>query len=157
MPMDFPAEANNFQAGHARLIHGSYRRLFGRELIPGAASDSEFARLLFHAPFAVLSHDAAADPVFNYANHKGLELFELTWEELCALPSRLSAELPDQAERERLLAEVKNKGCIDDYHGIRITQTGKRFSIHHAEVWNLYDEENRYRGQAACIRQWRFL
>lgn len=155
--MDFPAEANNFQAEHARLIHDSYRRFFGRELIPGAATDSEFARLLFHAPFAVLSHNTAADPVFNYANLKGLELFELTWDELCALPSRLSAELPDQAERDRLLAEVKNKGYIDDYQGIRITKTGKRFSIQDTEVWNLFDDENRYRGQAACIRQWQFL
>jgi len=155
--MDFPSEANNFQAEHARLISDSYRRLFGRELISGTGSDAEFARLLFDAPFAVLSHDTAADPVFNYANLKGLELFELTWDELCVLPSRLSAELPDQAERDRLLNEVKSKGFIDDYRGIRITKTGKRFSINRTEVWNLFDEENNFRGQAACIRHWQFL
>ena len=155
--MDFPSEANNFQAGHARLIHDSYRRLFGRELIAGAGSDAELARLLFYAPFAVLSHDTAADPVFNYANLKALELFECTWDEFCAMPSRLSAELPDQDERARLLTEVKNKGCIEDYQGIRISKTGKRFWIDHTRVWNLYDQENRYLGQAACIRQWRFL
>lgn len=155
--MDLPAEINLFQIEHARLIGNSYRQLFGRELIPESRNDKDFARLLFYAQFAVLSHDTAADPLFNYANLKGLELFELSWRELCVLPSRLSAERPNQSERERLLTEVRNKGYIDDYQGVRIAKSGKRFWIKHTEVWNLYDEANGYKGQAACIRHWQCL
>lgn len=155
--MDCPAETNLFQMEHACLIGSSYRNLLGKALIPEAHSDKDFARFLFYAPFAVLSHDSAADPLFNYANLKGLALFELSWQELCVLPSRLSAEPLKQIERERLLTEVKKKGYIDNYQGIRIAKSGKRFSIKNTEVWNLYDANKGYKGQAACIRQWQLL
>ena len=155
--MDYPAETNLFQIAHACLIGNSYRQLLGKELIPEARSDQDFARLLFYAPFAVLSHDTSADPLFNYANLKGLELFELSWQELCVLPSRLSAEAVKQADRESVLNKVKDKGYIDNYQAIRIAKTGRRFSIKNTEVWNLYDADKSYQGQAACIRQWQYL
>lgn len=156
--MDYPDPANRFQIEHARLLRQSYWQLLGRELIPGAISDEEFARELFHAPFAVLSHDTAADPMFNYGNRQALSLFELSWEELPRVPSRLSAEPVAQVERDRLLAEVRQKGYIDHYQGIRIAQSsGKRFLIKNSVVWNLLDAEGRYRGQAACLREWEFL
>lgn len=156
--MDYPGPANRFQIEHASLFRQSYRRLLGRELIPGAGSDEEFARLLFHAPLAILSHDTADDPMFNYGNLQALSLFELSWEELSRVPSRLSAEPLAQAERDKLLAEVRQKGYIDHYQGIRIVQSsGKRFLIKNSEVWNLLDAEGRYHGQAACLREWEFL
>ncbi len=155
--MDYPTEINRFQIEHACLIKKNYRQLLGKELIPEAGSDEEFARLLFYAPFVILSHDTAADPVFNYGNLKALSLFELSWEEFSRLPSRLSAEAVTQAERDRLLAEVKQKGYIDHYQGIRIAKSGKRFLIKNAVVWNLIDSSGRYQGQAACLREWEFL
>jgi len=112
---------------------------------------------LFYAPFAVVSHDTACDPVFNYANLKALELFDLSWENLTRLPSRLSAEPVNQAERDRLLAEVTEKGYIDHYEGMRISRTGKRFLIKNAVVWNIMDKNQRYKGQAAWFDQWVFL
>jgi hypothetical protein len=99
----------------------------------------------------------ATDPVFNYANLKALELFELSWEDFTCLPSRLSAELVNQAERDRLLAKVMKKGYIDDYEGVRISSGGKRFLIKNAVVWNLMDNKQRYKVQAACFDQWTFL
>ena len=128
-----------------------------KDLIENTYSDEAFARQLFHAPFAVVSHDTASDPVFNYANLKALELFELRWEDFTRLPSRLSAEPVNQAERERLLAEVTEKGYIDHYEGVRISSTGKRFLIKNAVVWNLRDSEGGYKGQAAWFGGWEFL
>ena len=155
--MDFPSEKNSFLIEHVRDLRNSYRQLVLKELMPDIQSDEQFARQLFHAPFAVVSHDTASDPVFNYANLKALELFELSWKDFTCLPSRLSAELVNQAERERLLAEVTDKGYIDHYEGVRISSTGKRFLIKNAVVWNLLDKHQRYKGQAAWFDQWTFL
>ena len=77
----------------------------------------------------MLSHNTKAEPIFNYANAKALELFELSWEEFITLPSRLSAESVNQEERATLLAQVTAHGFIDNYQGIRISSTGKRFKI----------------------------
>ena len=155
--MDYPTEKNNFLVEHALDIRNSYRQLLLKELIPDIHSNEQFARRLFYAPFAVVSHDTASDPVFNYANLKALELFELSWKDFTQLPSRLSAEPVNQAERERLLAEVTEKGYIDHYEGIRISSTGKRFLIRNAVVWNIMDKNHCCKGQAACFDQWEFL
>jgi len=155
--MDFPTEKNNFLVEHALDIRSSYRQLLLKNLIPHSQSDQQFARQLFHAPFAIVSHDTASDPVFNYANLEALKLFELSWEDFTHLPSRLSAEPVNQIERERLLAEVTGKGYIDHYEGVRIASTGKRFLIRNAVVWNLMDKNHCYKGQAACFDQWEFL
>lgn len=73
------------------------------------------------------------------------------------MPSRLSAEPVSREERARLLAEVSKNGFIDNYTGVRISRTGKRFLIEHAIVWNLLDEQGVYRGQAAMFRDWKYL
>lgn len=73
------------------------------------------------------------------------------------MPSRLTAEAPDQAERARLLAEVAARGFIDDYSGVRISRAGQRFQIARATVWNLTDDQDRFCGQAAMFREWRAL
>lgn len=151
--MDFPAEKNNFLVEHVVDIRNSYRQLLSKDLIPGLQSDQEFSRQLFYAPFAVVSHDTASDPIFNYANLKALELFELSWDDFICLPSRLSAEPVNQAERERLLAQVTANGYIDHYEGVRISSTGKRFKISNAVVWNLTDKNQNYKGQAAWFEQ----
>ena len=155
--MDFPTEENNFLVEHVVDIRNSYRQLLLKELIPNIQSDEQLARQLFYAPFAVVSHDTATDPVFNYANLKALALFELSWEDFTYLPSRLSAEPVVQAERDRLLAEVMEKGYIDNYEGVRISSTGKKFQIRNAVVWNLMDNNHHYKGQAAWFDQWAFL
>ena len=155
--MQYPTEKNNFLVKHAQLLKDSYRHLLLKDLIENTYSDEAFARQLFHSPFAVVSHDTASDPVFNYANLKALELFELSWEDFTRLPSRLSAEPVNQAERGRLLAEVTEKGYIDHYKGVRVSSTGKRFMIKNAVVWNLIDGDGLPQGQAAWFGEWEFL
>jgi hypothetical protein len=76
---------------------------------------------------------------------------------LVKLPSRETAEPGEQAERERLLQTVTKQGYIDNYRGIRITKSGRRFLIEQATVWNLLDENGGHYGQAATFSQWRFL
>ena len=117
----------------------------------------ECAKALFEAPFAVVSHNTDVDPVFNYANTTAMELFEMDWAAVTALPSRLSAEAISQDERARLLNRVTEHGFIDDYSGVRISSSGKRFRIDNATVWNLIDKDGSYAGQAAMFSNWLFV
>jgi PAS domain-containing protein len=152
-----PSEENNYLAEHASCILDSLRRLTGRNLVPPEPTEREQARALFDAPFVVLSHDNADDPLLTYANRAGLKLFELTWEELIAFPSRRTAEPAHREERARLLATVARRGFIDDYRGIRVTRSGRRFVIEQATVWNLFDSRGEPSGQVATFRNWTFL
>lgn len=160
-----PEAANGFHAVHARLLARSFSRLTGRELIPamtGAADcaptpAADLGRRLFEAPFAVLSHGLGSDPCFTYGNGTALALFEATWAELLAMPSRLSAEPVAQAERARLLARVRDHGFIDDYSGVRISRSGRRFLIRRAVVWTLLDAAGTGCGQAAAFADWQLL
>ncbi len=155
--MNYPSEINHYLAEHADLLRKSYRKLLEDELIVTNKSHGTLAQALFHAPFVIVSHNIAPDPVFNYANLKALDLFGFSWEEFTQLPSRLSAERIHQSERENLLAEVSQKGYLGRYQGVRITKTGTRFLIKNAVVWNLIDENGCYAGQAAKFGEWEFL
>ena len=150
-----PSPENQFLLEHARLLSENFQRLLGKPLIE--AGTNELAESLFYAPFAVLSHNTDKDPLFNYANQKALELFELSWEQLIQLPSRESAEPVNREERSKLLAQVTSQGFVKDYRGVRISSSGKRFQISDAFIWNLHDNNGIYQGQAACLYQWTFL
>jgi hypothetical protein len=152
---DRPCAANGYLQARAARLLSSYAHWTGKDLLPAGSLD-ERARLLFHAPFAVLSHDTAPDPILNYANETALALFELAWDELIALPSRRTAEAAEQSERKRFLAAVAQRGYIDDYRGIRVTRSGRRFMIEQATVWNLRDEAGAYCGQAAMFSEWKY-
>lgn len=152
-----PTPENDYLVTHVARLLASFRHWTGKDLIEAGLALDDQARKLFYAPFVVLSHDTAPDPLLNYANEAGLRIFELTWNDLTAMPSRLTAQTPDQAERARLLAEVSRRGFIDNYGGIRIGKTGRRFVIERATVWNLIDETGAPYGQAATFSQWRFL
>jgi hypothetical protein len=154
----YPSDSSNFVIEHSQLMRDSFLHITGHSLMADNFDEATFAENLYNAPFALVSHDTAEDPVFNYANQTALKLFEFSWEEFVLLPSRLSAESVDQAERARLLAEVASKGFIRDYRGLRISKTGKRFLIKKAIVWNLLDAKTGlYKGQAACFRRWVFI
>ena len=135
------------------MLTESYRRLTGRDLMGGIAP-SDRAKALYHAPFVVLSHGVEVDPIFNYANLTAQRLFEMSWEQITRLPSRFSAEPVSQAERARLMAIVAERGFIDDYQGVRISATGRRFMIKRATVWNVGDREGMRIGQAATFGEW---
>lgn len=141
---------------HADCLARSHERHTGRPLIEGwqKLQRDELARTLFTAPFVLVSHGTQADPVLNYGNATALKLWEMDWADFTQTPSRLTAEPPNRDERARLLAEVTARGFIDNYSGIRISSTGKRFRIERATVWNLVDAAGRRCGQAATFRDW---
>ena len=140
-----------------QLIARSLKHWTGRDLLAGNFSSSEFAEKIFHAPFVLVSHGTETDPVLNYGNQAALNLWEMSWPELTSTPSRLTAEAPNREERARLLAAVTARGFIDDYSGIRISKTGRRFRIAQATVWNLLDENQKYAGQAAMFSNWNII
>jgi hypothetical protein len=80
----------------------------------------------------------------------------MDWGQFTKTPSRLTAEPVNQAERARMLARVQEKGFIDDYKGVRISGTGKRFLVEQAIVWNIVGTEGEQIGQAATFSKWTF-
>jgi hypothetical protein len=139
---------------HVAILRDNYQRWTGRHLIAPDFIGESAVQWLDTATFAVVSHNVCQDPVFNYANRAALELFGMTWTQFTAMPSRLSAGVMDRNERTRLLDQVSRDGYIDNYRGIRIAADGRRFMICDATVWNLFDEQNSYCGQAALIPRW---
>jgi hypothetical protein len=142
---------------HARLILDSFARVVGRELLPRGGSAEAEARRLYDAPFVVVSHGTEADPLLNYGNAAALELWEMPWKTLVGTPSRLTAEPVHRDERARLLERTAREGFVDDYAGVRVSRSGKRFRIEQAIVWNIVDGEGRKRGQAATFDRWTAL
>lgn len=153
----YPNPHNDYLKPHALILLRSFAHWTGRNLIDPDLSEAEQARQLFLAPFAVLSHNTAPDPLFNYGNQTVLTLFEFSWEEFTVLPSRQSAEPLHQDERAQLLAQVARDGYVEAYLGVRITKSGKRFLIEKGLVWNLLDENGDYYGQAATYSEWSFI
>ena len=152
-----PSEDNGYQADHARLLLDSYCRWTGKQLVPDSAAEVDCYRALYNAPFAVVSHNTDADPIFNYANRTAQALFEMDWLAITRLPSRKSAEPVNRAERERSMRRVTEAGFVDSYRGVRISSTGRRFRIEEAVIWNLLDQHDQYRGQAAVLKRWTML
>lgn len=145
------------RVAHTQLLLNSYRRLVGADLIERSGSLAEQDQRLFTAPFVVVSHGIQADPILNYGNQAALDLWELNIERFTQMPSRLTAEPMHRDERARLLERTTRDGYVDDYSGIRISSTGRRFFLPQATVWNLIDEHGAYAGQAATFRDWQFL
>lgn len=139
---------------HAALLLESHLRVVGRPLLDADVTATESARALYFAPFVVLAHGLEPDPVFCYGNAAAQSLFEFEWDALVRLPSRLSAEPMNQEERQRLLDAVSTRGYIDDYAGVRISRSGRRFRIERATVWNVIDATGARRGQAATFSRW---
>lgn len=142
---------------HTQLLLDSFKRWLGRDLVERSGSEAEQARTLFHAPFVVVSHGTQSDPILNYGNQVALELWEMDVKTLTQTPSRLTAEPMHRDERAQLLARTSRNGYADDYQGIRVSSSGRRFRIYEAIVWNLLDASETYRGQAATFARWEYL
>ncbi|ABC90544.1 hypothetical conserved protein [Rhizobium etli CFN 42] len=134
------------------LLAGSYRLIVGRRLV----EDWQGPEWLYsQAPFVVLAHNTLPDPRFIYANRTAQNCFEYSWDEFVMLPSRLSAEQPDRAERQRLLDAVTRDGFVDNGRGLRVAKSGRRFWVENFTVWQLIDETGKRLGQAAIFSSWR--
>lgn len=141
----------------SQVLLDSYARWLGRELIPRSGSPETDSARLFHAPFVVVAHGTEADPILDYANLAALDLWATNLDTLLRLPSRQTAEPMHRDERARMLEQTRRQGYIDDYQGIRISTTGRRFRIQRATVWNLLDAAGQHAGQAATFSDWEWL
>jgi hypothetical protein len=142
---------------HARMIINSYQRWTGKSLLDEANDSVNGFDQLFDAPIVILSHGLEPDPILNFGNLTALELWELDWETFTHTPSRLTAEPMEREERANFLKAVNEKGYVDNYTGVRISSTGRRFYIVRATVWNLTDDNGIIRGQAATFREHRLI
>jgi MEKHLA domain len=133
------------------LIALSYERLSGRPLV---TAGDDLVAALWTAPLAIVAHGTEADPIFFFGNEIALRLFEMDYSAFTRLPSRLSAEPVLREERSRLLERVARDGIIDDYAGVRISASGRRFRITRAAVWNLAGRDGSPAGQAAAFSTW---
>jgi len=147
----------NSVIAHSAILARSFRKFTGRDLLSGLFNPLGLSKNLFASPFVLVSHGTEADPILNYGNAAALTLWEMSWDELTRTPSRLTAEAPQREERARLLATVTERGFIDDYSGVRISKSGRRFRISRATVWNLVTEGGEPCGQAAMFNRWEFL
>jgi len=153
-----PNASNGFLSAQIELLWESYTRWTNKSLISLEGSGaSDLAKSIYEAPFVVLSHGTEKDPIFNYANLAGQALFEMSWQDFMITPSRYSAEPLIREERLRLFDRVACHGFIDDYQGVRISRTGRRFYIEQATVWMVLDPEGNLAGQAAMFAEWDFL
>jgi len=140
----------------ANLITRTYKERLGESLVPLDLDSKAAARWLYEeAPFCVLVHNTASDPRFVYANCTAQACFGFGWDEMTCLPSRLSSEAPNQAQRQDLIETVARAGFATGYRGLRIAKSGRRFWIEDVTMWQLTDAAGTVRGQAATYRIWR--
>lgn len=143
------------------LMTHSFHHFTGEDIVPGARllRATDLAQALFNAPVAIVSHGTEPDPIFRYGNARALDLWQMDWETFTRLPSRHSAEPESgiQGDRNRLLKAALENGWVNDYSGIRISSQGRRFEIRNTILWNVIASDGVRHGQAAFIRDWRYL
>ena len=138
----------------------SYQRAFAQPLLVCDQSDPfhrTAAQELFASPIAVLAHDHSPDPLLTYVNNKALRIWGHRWQTMVGMPSRLTAEESARGERASALQQAHQNAGFKGYCGIRINQAGRRFMIHNARIWPLWNANNEVCGQAAAFSNWWWL
>ena len=152
-----PSSENSFLKDYIHIITKNLKELANINIVDSCLSLEEQAKQIFNAGYILLAHNGTDDPIFNYANQTALELFEMPWDEFIGMPSKYSAESDERSKREEFLAEVKEKGYSNNYSGIRISKSGKRFEIKNVILWNVYDSEGKRIGQAAMFDEYNYI
>ena len=75
-----------FLPRHVALLCNSYSKLTGRHLLPEGLAPDQRVMALDGLSCAVVSHGLEPDPIFNYANAKALQLFEMDIQSFIRLP-----------------------------------------------------------------------
>lgn len=150
--MDCP-QLTTIDIARILAIADSYRRLTGRPLVTEGAD----LPALWSAPLAIVAHDTRPDPVFYFGNRLALRLFEMDFASFTRLPSRCSAEPLLQDQRADLMKRVARDGIVENYAGVRISSTGRRFRIADVAIWNVTDDDGAFVGQAAAFSNWAYI
>ncbi len=148
-----PASSNDYYRQHILIMLENLKRWTEIDLIKEYNfSLDTLGQQVFDADFYLLSHDATADPVLTYGNQRVLTQWEVSWAELTTMHSRTTAKPIDRADRAILMAQVKADNYISGYTGWRISKTGQEFQILDGIVWNLFDNNDDFYGQAAWFK-----
>jgi hypothetical protein len=154
---NIPSNENSYLKEYVHLITHSLKKLANIEIVDFSLSPEEQAKQAFNSNYVLLAHNAANEPIFNYANQTALNLFEMSWHEFTSMSSKYSAESDQREKREKFLADVTQNGYSTNYSGIRISKTGKKFEIKNVTLWNVYDSKNNRIGQAALFHEYNYL
>jgi hypothetical protein len=151
--LSHPSPQNNYHQEHISMMLKNLKRWTSYDLIQeyGFSAD-RLGEEVFNADFYILSHNNAADPVFNYGNKSVLNLWEISWEELTIMYSRNAAKPVDRAERSSMLDRASKYNHISGYDGIRVSKTGREFKILDVTIWNLFLDNGDPYGQAAWFK-----
>ncbi len=141
---------------HIRNVLNSYTRLTGRTLIQRINPDEDFLNIE-KGEFVLVSHNDSKNPVLSYGNHFALRLWEMSWDDFVKTPSSKTAEVDLRGDRSTMLKIVSKQGYFDNYEGIRISSTGKRFKIKNAIIWNVNDDNGKFIGQAAYFESIEYI
>ena len=144
----------------ATVIQTSHERAFGTRLFTGSSTavDSRaHSQELFALAAPVLAHHASNDPLLIYANAAALKLWRRCWSDMVGMPSRLTAPEQERTERAQALSKAQRVDAFQGYRGIRIDSQGRRFVIHNARIWTLWNEHGEACGQAASFSDWWWL
>ena len=138
----------------SQILLDSFNQFLGYQLISRKETAEKQSEILFKAKFVVVSHGIEVDPILNYGNETALNLWEMSWSDFTQTPSRLTAEPINREARQAMLQQAQTQGYIDNYSGVRISKTGRRFFIETAIIWNLLDSKGNKCGQAATFSDW---
>ena len=140
-----------------QIILDSFKGLLGYELISREKDLTTQAEELFKADFVVVAHGIENDPIFDYGNQTALDLWVMDWKQFTQTPSKATVEPSIREAREIMLQQVATRGYLDNYGGVRISSSGRKFYIREAIIWNLTDNLGNKCGQAATFSDWQFL
>lgn len=142
---------------HSKLLQDSFLHWTKNFLVNKQLNQLGLAQALYESPRVILSHGTQADPIFNYANLAAQKLWGFSWEEFLKMPSRLSAEPIELADRNELFRKTNQYGFASDYTGVRITKEGRRFLIKDAVLWTVIDGAGIHYGHAVVFENWEFI
>lgn len=145
---------------HNLLMVESYKRKVGRPIMDDAEIH-EIAKLIWEAPYGVVSHDIESDPAnpkYDYANKAALELFQASWEELIGQPSSCTIEDMNQniEDRQKLLKRAQEDGSASVHSLWRKGLQGRPVCISNGLLWNIEAPSGSLIGQAIAIHEWEF-
>jgi hypothetical protein len=151
--LSIPAPDNNYHQDHVLIMLENLKRWTAYDLIEeyGLSLDT-LGEEVFNGDFYILSHTNAENPILNYGNDRVLQLWEISWEELTNMYSRDTAKSIDRSDRAAMMAAVKANNYVDGYSGVRVSKTGKEFTILDGIIWNLFTDNCNFYGQAALFR-----
>jgi len=117
-------------------------------------SDFIYNRVCQNDRYVLISHGTQDSPIYNFGNIACLNAFARSWENITAMPSRecVINKSQDEALRIELMKNVTELGFVDgEYRGYRVLGDGKFIKLTRCVVWNCFNDDDEYIGQAALF------